>query len=563
MSVICSGANKAAGNNLYIKGAAEKIIERCSFLRLATGATVALTPKAKADLIEKAEEMAVRPLRVLGLAVKEAASLGPLNSYNGEQSHSAHKLLLDPEKFAAIESNMVLVGLVGIKDPARPEVKPAIKNCKLAGVRVIMITGDNKATAEAIAHEIGIFEPGEDISRKSFTGHEFFNDYNEQEQKDLLMEDGGGRVFSRTEPRDKQQLVKLLRGEGEVPAMTGDGVNDAPALKQAAIGVAMGIAGTEVAKEASDMILADDNFATIVSAIEEGRSIYSNMKAFIRYLISSNIGEVASIFLTASLGLPEGLIPVQLLWVNLVTDGPPATALGFNPPDADIMKKPPRNKDDSLISGWVFFRYMVIGLYVGFATVGVFVYWFVWYDHAGDGHPLVTYGELSNWGKCNTTTWENIGTGPAWTTYEGGKYAGAKACEYFTKGKLPASTLSLSVLVTIEMFNALNALSEDGSLLQMPPWCNPWLLLAMAVSFVLHFVILYVPFLASIFSIVPHTYEDWKLVFYFSFPVILIDEVLKFVGRCLNARELAQRINEMEQLHEGTHAHISLHKKTK
>jgi Ca2+-transporting ATPase len=408
----------------------------------------------------------------------------------------------------------------------------------------MVITGDNKETAEAICREIGVFGSTEDISSKSFTGKEFMS----LSDKKKLLRQTGGLLFSRAEPKHKQEIVRLLKEDGEVVAMTGDGVNDAPALKLADIGVAMGITGTEVAKEASDMVLADDNFSTIVAAVGEGRSIYDNMKAFIRYMISSNIGEVASIFLTSALGIPEGLIPVQLLWVNLVTDGPPATALGFNPPDKDIMKKPPRRSDDSLITPWILFRYMVIGMYVGIATVGVFIIWythgsFLGIDLAGDGHSLVSYSQLSNWGQCSS--WEGFKVSPF--------TAGARTfnfdvnpCDYFQGGKIKATTLSLSVLVAIEMFNSLNALSEDGSLLSMPPWVNPWLLLAMSVSFGLHFLILYVPFLAQVFGIVPLSFNEWLLVIAVAFPVVLIDEVLKFVGRCLTARARKQSGKQKE-----------------
>lgn len=522
--IVNSGSGRKA---LLVKGAVENLLERSSFIQLLDGSIVELDQYSRDLILQSLHDMSTDALRCLGFAYKE--ELFEFATYNGDEDHPAHQLLLNPSNYSSIESKLIFVGLVGLRDPPRKEVRQAIEDCKAAGIRVMVITGDNKNTAEAICREIGVFGSYEDISSRSLTGKEFMD---HSDQKNILRQ-SGGLLFSRAEPRHKQEIVRLLKEDGEVVAMTGDGVNDAPALKLADIGIAMGIAGTEVAKEASDMVLADDNFSTIVAAVGEGRSIYNNMKAFIRYMISSNIGEVASIFLTAALGIPEGMIPVQLLWVNLVTDGPPATALGFNPPDKDIMKKPPRRSDDSLITVWILFRYLVIGSYVGIATVGVFIIWythntFLGIDLSGDGHSLVTYSQLANWGQCSS--WENFSVTPFTAGSQVFKFD-ANPCEYFQSGKIKASTLSLSVLVAIEMFNSLNALSEDGSLLTMPPWVNPWLLLAMSVSFGLHFLILYVPFLAQVFGIVPLSLNEWLLVLAVSFPVILIDEVLKFIGR--------------------------------
>jgi len=314
-------------------------------------------------------------------------------------------------------------------------------------------------------------------------------------------------LFTRTEPGHKSQLVDLLQGLGLVVAMTGDGVNDAPALKKADIGVAMG-SGTDVAKLAADMVLADSNFATIEKAVEEGRLIYNNTKQFIRYLISSNIGEVVSIFLTVLLGMPEALIPVQLLWVNLVTDSLPATALGFNPPDHSIMRLPPRNSREPLVGKWLFFRYMVVGIYVGCATVFGYAWWFVYYS----GGPHISFYQLTHFHQCSSL-FPEIG------------------CEMFTNVMAHrATTMSLSILVTVEMFNAMNSLSENESLFVLPVWKNPFLVAAIALSMALHFMILYVPFFTALFQITPLNWVEWKAVLYLSVPVLAIDEVLKFIS---------------------------------
>lgn len=515
-------------NRLLVKGAVESLLERTSHVQLADGSLVPIDEPCKQLLLLKLQEMSSKGLRCLGLAYKD--ELGEFSDYYAED-HPAHKKLLDPACYSSIESDLVFVGVVGLRDPPREEVNKAIEDCRGAGIKVMVITGDNKSTAEAICREINLFSKSEDLRGKSITGKEFMASSPSQQIE--ILSKPGGKVFSRAEPRHKQEIVRTLKEMGEIVAMTGDGVNDAPALKLADIGISMGITGTEVAKEASDMVLADDNFSTIVLAVAEGRSIYNNMKAFIRYMISSNVGEVISIFLTAALGIPECMIPVQLLWVNLVTDGPPATALGFNPADVDIMRKPPRRSDDALISSWVLFRYLVIGSYVAIATVGVFILWYTQASFLGinlvnDGHTLVELSQLRNWGQCST--WSNFTASP-FTVGGGRTISFTNPCDYFTVGKVKAMTLSLSVLVAIEMFNSLNALSEDNSLITMPPWRNPLLLVAMALSFAVHCLILYIPFLANVFGIVPLNLNEWFLVIMVSAPVILIDEVLKFVGR--------------------------------
>uniref|UniRef100_A0AAR2J118 Calcium-transporting ATPase n=1 Tax=Pygocentrus nattereri TaxID=42514 RepID=A0AAR2J118_PYGNA len=493
MSVYCT-PNKARCSigKMFVKGAPEGVIDRCTHIRVGSN-KVLLTPGIKEKLMSVIREYGTGrdTLRCLALATRD----NPISKED--------LVLEDSARFVEYETDLTFVGCVGMLDPPRAEVAASMKLCRLAGIRVIMITGDNKGTAVAICRRIGIFGEDDDVSCMAFTGREF-DDLTPAAQREAVL---SARCFARVEPSHKSKIVEYLQSYDEITAMTGDGVNDAPALKKAEIGIAMG-SGTAVAKTASEMVLADDNFATIVAAVEEGRAIYNNMKQFIRYLISSNVGEVVCIFLTAALGFPEALIPVQLLWVNLVTDGLPATALGFNPPDLDIMNKPPRNAREPLISGWLFFRYLAIGCYVGTATVGAAAWWFV----AAEDGPRVTFYQLKrNISSCCDFLHQSVN------------------CEVF-ESPYPM-TMALSVLVTIEMCNALNSVSENQSLLRMPPWENVWLLGAICLSMSLHFLILYVEPLPMIFQITPLNVTQWLTVLKISLPVILLDEVLKFVAR--------------------------------
>jgi len=501
MSAYCTLANGSQYNlrqkqndaKLFVKGAPESILERCTRVRIG-GETMDLTPELRKEIIQlvTAYGTGKDTLRCLALATCD-------NPISSDQMD-----LTEAKNFVQYENNMTFVGVVGMLDPPRSEVKSSIEQCREAGIRVIVITGDNKNTAEAICRRIGIFSEDMDTTGLSYSGREF-DDLAEAEQRVACRR---ARLFSRVEPSHKSAIVEYLQGDGDVAAMTGDGVNDAPALKKAKIGVAMG-SGTAVAKTAAEMILADDNFSTIVSAVEEGRAIYNNTKQFIRYLISSNIGEVVSIFLTAALGMPEALIPVQLLWVNLMTDGPPATALSFNPPEVDIMKKPPRGNKEPLISGWLFFRYMVIGIYVGMATVASSGWWFMYYENG----PEMSFYQLTHHMQCSTNPENFVGM----------------TCDVFKD--LHPMTMALSVLVTIEMLNALNSVSENQSLLVMPPWRNWSLLIAITASMLLHFLILYAPFMKAIFRVTPLNWTEWKAVLYFSIPVIFLDELLKLISR--------------------------------
>ena len=332
--VVCGSEKR-----IYFKGAEEVILPRCSMYLDGSGKAAPLTAAMRRSLAERAEDMSQRALRVLALAVCTSEEL-------------------DPQR-----RDLVFLGFAGMTDPPREEAKTAIRKCSAASVKTVMITGDHKNTAVAVAKKAGLLKGG-----KAMTGAEL--DCLSDEELDRCI--GEYTVFARVEPVHKLRIVRSFRRRGEIVTMTGDGVNDAPAVKEADVGVAMGVTGTDVTKQAADVILMDDNLATLVNAVEQGRCVYANIRKFVRYLLSCNIGEVLTMFLGLLMGMPVVLLPVQILLVNLVTDGLPAVALGMEPPEKDIMSRPPRRSDEGFFSGGLMGRIVFRGILIGLSTLGSF-----------------------------------------------------------------------------------------------------------------------------------------------------------------------------------------------
>ncbi len=354
MSVIVQKEGKKV---IAVKGAPDILLNRCSSI-IWNGKITALTPVLKTKVKESIEQMASQALRNLGFAYRE---MKQGEHIKGEQ---------DTEK------NLIFVGIAGMIDPPREEVKQAILKTKLAGMKTVMITGDHQTTANAIAKQLHILPPhGLSVNGQAL---------NHMSNEEFMDKVDDIYVYARVSPEHKLKIVKALQEKGHVVAMTGDGVNDAPAIKAADIGISMGISGTDVTKEASSLILSDDNFATIVAAIEEGRGIYDNIRKFIRYLLASNVGEILTMFFAMLAGLPLPLVPIQILWVNLVTDGLPAMALGIDPAEEDIMNRPPRDSRESIFARGLGWKILSRGFLIGIVTLGVF-----WLTYKTDPSNLV------------------------------------------------------------------------------------------------------------------------------------------------------------------------------
>jgi len=432
MSVVYN--NRDGENIVYTKGAPDVVLESCSYY-LQDGEQIPLTPEIKKKILDGNASLAGQALRVLALAYKEIPGEGGLPG--------------DKE----LESDLVFVGLAGMIDPPRPSAVKAVYTCKRAGIKTVMITGDHQVTAEAVAKEMGILDRKNNVV---LTG----NHLDAMSDQDLDKVIDRVAVCARVSPKHKLRIVRALKNKGHVVAMTGDGVNDAPAVKEADIGIAMGITGTDVTKEASSMILADDNFSSIVAAVEEGRGIYDNIRKFIRYLLSCNVGEVLVMFLAVLGGLPLPLLPIQILWMNLVTDGLPAMALGVDPIEEGVMSRKPRDPGEGVFSNGLSWRIMSMGIIFAAGTLGVFIY-----SYINSGLNLDI-----------------------------------------------ARTMAFNTLVFFQLFFVFACRSEHQSVLEVGLFSNKYLLIAVLVSAALQLSVTYVPFLQPVFRTVPLQLHHWLMV---------------------------------------------------
>jgi Ca2+-transporting ATPase len=431
------------------KGAPELLLARCSRM-WRDGRITELGTVAEEKILHANEGMAADALRVLGVAYKE---LPPDASHFGEN---------------VVEKDLIFLGMMAMIDPPRDEVRDALRLCEEAGVEVAMVTGDHKLTALAIAKELGMLEEGS----LNLTGLEL--DRLDDEEFEGIVEEVG--VYARVSPEHKMRIVEALKKRGHIVAMTGDGVNDAPALKKADMGVAMGLTGTEVTKEASDMVLADDNFATIVAAIEEGRAIYDNVKKYLAYLLRCNMGEILVMFVAGLIGLPLPLTAIQILWINLVTDGLPAIALGVDPAEPDLMLRPPRDPRESVFTA-------PMKLFIGGLAVLM----------TAEIVPLFH-----------------------WTLAR--------------EGLTMARTMAFTTMTMFEMFNAFNCRSERHSIFKVGPFANRWLVLAVLSSILLQAAVIYMPFLQSVFGTAALGLADWLLVIAISSSALIVVELGKWLA---------------------------------
>jgi Ca2+-transporting ATPase len=427
----------------YAKGAPEVILESCEN-QLLEGGVARLDAAGKEGLLQIARQMAGEALRVMAVAYRPNASL------------------------ETAQNGLVFLGLAGMIDPPRKEAKAAIAICEQAGIRPVMITGDHPLTAQAVARELGLLKNG-----KVVTGAEL--EAMDDEELDRQVETI--EVYARVSPAHKLRVVSALRSRGHITAMTGDGVNDAPALKKADIGIAMGITGTDVTREAAAMTLTDDNFASIVAAVEEGRSVFNNIKKYLMYLLSSNVGEIGLMAGAALLGLPLPLTAVQLLTINLATDGLPALALAVDPPDSDLMKRRPRNPRTGIFTRPVVTLMLTGGIWSTLVNLGLFI----------------------------------------WALNSG-------------RSQAEAITMTFVSLVLIQFFKAYNYRSDRRSVLEQP-FANRWLNLAIVGEVAMLLLIVYVPFLQGVFQTFSLTLEDWLIVAGLAFTVSPVLELAKWLER--------------------------------